>query len=549
VEPVPVIDKWTGLEACRLQACLRMTNEGFANHLGVAVRTIAAWHDRPEITPRLEIQQALDSVLARLKPPELERFAQLSGPESPAAGKGRAEPARDLPPAPEQALAGRHALQPDVAERLRTDPHIAAAFGRLDTMAGWPQGEARRRVATALLSLDSSVLQDQQHHWGMVRRSTIADALWAYYGEPQPPYVRYRAACDGYPVLTSVLTRSEWLDLALPLNQGLDRFSVGPTEDHDRAVLDDTGTRAAVRRLAQVLASHTRLVNAPLFRLRSLTAQDGALDGRFGLCDFASYALTLDLLENELLDAVSDARALSPAALPLRAHQLPDLSAAVHLHDRLCVGGTLALCAIARPASRARRGTSDYVLLVQERSGKVLNGNRRLSVIPKAFHQPLADYSEDVHLGATLERELEEELFGREDVDSTFGDQKCADPMHPSRLSPAMKWLIDHDDPSIWRMECTGFGVNLLTGNYEFPGLIVIDDPTWWEQFGGVIEANWESSGLRRYSSLDRSALGELIRDPAWSNEGLFALLQGLRRLDQLGEQRVDLPSIELEIL
>jgi hypothetical protein len=42
--------------------------------------------------------------------------------------------------------------------------------------------------------------------------------------------------------------------------------------------------------------------------------------------------------------------------------------------------------------------------------------------------------------------------------------------------------------------------------------------------------------------------LSELISDRAWSNEGLFALMQGLRRLSEVGGSRVDAPTIEWEI-
>jgi 8-oxo-dGTP pyrophosphatase MutT (NUDIX family) len=70
------------------------------------------------------------------------------------------------------------------------------------------------------------------------------------------------------------------------------------------------------------------------------------------------------------------------------------------------------LCAIARPAD-PYRGAADYVLLVQERSGHVLNAARQLAVIPKGLHKPLADYRADAQVGATLRREMEEELFGR----------------------------------------------------------------------------------------------------------------------------------------
>jgi hypothetical protein len=106
-----------------------------------------------------------------------------------------------------------------------------------------------------------------------------------------------------------------------------------------------------------------------------------------------------------------------------------------------------------------------------------------------------------------------------------------------------MRWLME--DPGHLRVECTGFGLNLVSGNFEFTGLIVIDSEDFWDRYGGHIEANWESSALRQYSSLDSESLTELVHDAAWSNEGLFALLQGLRRLKQTGGNRVNLPTIE----
>ena len=62
-------------------------------------------------------------------------------------------------------------------------------------------------------------------------------------------------------------------------------------------------------------------------------------------------------------------------------------------------------------------------------------------------------------------------------------------------------------------MECTGFGLNLLTGNHEFASLIVVQDDSWWTIYGGHIGANWKSTGLRRYSTLDRDALTALVLD------------------------------------
>jgi hypothetical protein len=60
-----VIATWTGGQADLLRQSLRMTNESFAEYLGVAVRTVANWRERPEIIPRPAIQETLDAALER----------------------------------------------------------------------------------------------------------------------------------------------------------------------------------------------------------------------------------------------------------------------------------------------------------------------------------------------------------------------------------------------------------------------------------------------------------------------------------------------------
>ncbi|WP_194910251.1 NUDIX hydrolase [Catenulispora rubra] len=77
-----VVEEWSGSLACSLQAALRMTNEGFANHLGVAVRTVATWHADPDVIPRAEMQQLLDTALERSPDATRTRFALLVGAAS-----------------------------------------------------------------------------------------------------------------------------------------------------------------------------------------------------------------------------------------------------------------------------------------------------------------------------------------------------------------------------------------------------------------------------------------------------------------------------------
>jgi hypothetical protein len=60
-----VVAAWTGGRADTLRQALRMTNETFAEHLGVALRTVAYWRARPDVVPRPVMQEMLDVALAR----------------------------------------------------------------------------------------------------------------------------------------------------------------------------------------------------------------------------------------------------------------------------------------------------------------------------------------------------------------------------------------------------------------------------------------------------------------------------------------------------
>lgn len=77
-----VIASWTGGQADALRRALRMTNESFADHLGVAVRTVAYWRKRPGMIPQPQIQEVLDAALERATDREKAKFALLAGETS-----------------------------------------------------------------------------------------------------------------------------------------------------------------------------------------------------------------------------------------------------------------------------------------------------------------------------------------------------------------------------------------------------------------------------------------------------------------------------------
>ncbi|WP_210435191.1 transcriptional regulator [Saccharopolyspora sp. ASAGF58] len=437
---------------------------------------------------------------------------------------------------------GRRETSTPAVQTPETRVDMAMSFAWLDDHAGWSPETTRRKVMSRLGQLSTDDLLDRHARRGKVHRSQIANALMAYYADDvqRQGHAPYRVHCGHLTIQTSVLTRPSWLDLACPLGQGNDRLTLS-SEPGSRLAPDDTGIGHAVHRLAEAAALGVRVANVPLYRLLGINVEDGTITGSVGVAPFVEYAVTMDLLEKELVDSVGDASTDRLGDLPLRDRYLPNIASVLDLSGRLCAGGVLALCAIARPAD-PYRGERDYALLIQQRSGHVLNAARRLAVIPKGFHQPMTDIQADAQLGTTLLREMEEELFGRSEVDSTIGAPRAAAPLHPGRLSEPMKWLMA--DSGRVRMECTGFGLNLVSGNFEFACLVVIDDDEFWTRYGGQVEANWEASGLRLYSSLDDHLVAELVADECWSDEGLFALSQGIRRLRELGGDGVNLPFV-----
>ena len=60
-----LVTTWTGWHANAFRQALRMTNEEFAEHLDVSVRTVVYWRARPEMVPRQGMQQILDVALQR----------------------------------------------------------------------------------------------------------------------------------------------------------------------------------------------------------------------------------------------------------------------------------------------------------------------------------------------------------------------------------------------------------------------------------------------------------------------------------------------------
>lgn len=515
-----VIVRWTGRYATALKHALRMSSEAFAERLGAGPRAVAQWSREPDIVPATVMQHALDTLLSQSDAAAQTRF--------------------------ELMVYGHSARAGTTADAAATDITTDGLLDWVDIHADWPPGTARSQLHSQLTQTTPLAARQKAAQRADIARSSVAAAINALYRPPRDQHHLYVGRFGTITAATSILTSPQWTEVAVPLGAGHDWLTTTSAPLLPMLVLDDTAAAAAVRRIAESINLGTLVFDAPLYCLTRIDISPDRISGGLRLAPFIDYALTFDLLENELVDAIISADGdVQWSQLPLRKHHLASVEQAVSLHDRLCAGGPLALLAIARPATRGHG--PDYAIIVQQRSTQVLNAARRLAVIPKAFHQPLSDFSDDAQLSVTLERELEEELLGRDELQPARGPAQRLAPLHHTRLSQPMRWLVERADTDAWRTECTGFGLNLVNGNYEFACLITIEDEQWWTSFGGHLITNWEAEGIRIYSSLDTDGIAALINDERWSDEGIFAFLQGIRRLAQTGGQRVDLPPTEPE--
>lgn len=74
-----LVQKWTGARADSLRQAMRMTNESFAEHLGVSVRAVAYWRNRPDMIPIQAMQEVLDAALEGAPERARDHFWALQG--------------------------------------------------------------------------------------------------------------------------------------------------------------------------------------------------------------------------------------------------------------------------------------------------------------------------------------------------------------------------------------------------------------------------------------------------------------------------------------
>lgn len=407
--------------------------------------------------------------------------------------------------------------------------HLAAQSGRAI-------GEVYQQVATRADELNAeptSLRLQRQHQRQNMSCNDLADAVFEYYDAADQCY---RSSITGTEVTLPILVQPEWTSMNVDMNDGdsgvFDATAPGAIE-----LVGEPMFRAAVERLADAEANSKVFYDNPTYRLIDPRASRDRLIPRFGQARFADFAIGCGLMEAELASSLTDS-----SGTPIRDELLPTTNAALDFDSYVCAGGPVSLFAAARPAAGSR--PADYALFLQVRGARVMDISGRLSTIPKGWHEPAGEIAAQADLRSTLLRELEEELLGAKELELiTDESRRTADPLHARARSTAMKPFLTGAEG--FHVRSTGFGINLLSGTFEAPCLIAVDDEAWWEEYGHMIGGNWETSEIEIYSSANSAGLARLAADPRWVFEGLFSLLEGLRVLREVGDPtRVDLPVV-----
>ncbi|WP_385618595.1 NUDIX domain-containing protein [Streptomyces sp. P8-A8] len=141
-----IVQTWTGRTACVLQAALRLTNEQFAEHLGISTRTIVRWHANPDLAPRTEMQQLLDTTYEKAGDAVRRRFGLLSRP------------------AAEVAVTQAQALRVAIAVVLRGD-EVLLVCRRGDDTLSWqfPAGMCKPGAAVASVAVQETHAETGVH--------------------------------------------------------------------------------------------------------------------------------------------------------------------------------------------------------------------------------------------------------------------------------------------------------------------------------------------------------------------------------------------------
>jgi hypothetical protein len=353
----------------------------------------------------------------------------------------------------------------------------------------------------------------------------------------------FSAEIEGKPVFTSIVGKQNYLQLNLELldsNEECILKSGAPESFNIPAEI-------AGQILADIEQRELRIWDAPIYNLTSFSVNQSVLRAEFVLGHFMQYRLSLGALWDELVQALIDSKysvdkllSERERCLSFRQKFLSNSRAIADYSKRICVGGVNVMVALQRPDP-----WDDFAIPVQRRSAILSEGQNMISLVPQAFHQHMIDPYEGVSFSRTIYRELFEELFGGEEATKDL--KRLREDWYMEVCKP-FEWL--RGNRNHYRLVCTGFGLNLMSGTYEIAILLIVRNPSFWKKFSPMLITNWETAEAISplISSKDAETLRSMLSNPAWTGASLFSLCLGLCYLSNLEPSRVNMPNIRIRL-
>ena len=388
--------------------------------------------------------------------------------------------------------------------------------------------------------------QSENHEMRLLNYAKITKAgltskiLRQYYLMSRPEKAKelfYSFSVNGTIVETQAITRDKWISSPFELRANMGDYKLVKKE-LSTAVIHE---KQVAKLLAILDQRDLELWNENIYRLVDFNLNDNNVEMVFALSEFFDYRFSIGLLNDELYEGIIEAgfdinRALESKLkyFPLREQFLPSINEIFKIGERMCVGGIAVFFAMARSEPY-----NDFVFLIQIRSDKVGECQNMISLIPRAFHQPMINEYQELNVFWTVYRELFEELLEGEEV--TKGVTRVFHDWYIEECNP-LKLLYEGKSKNA--MECITFGFNPLPGNYDIGVSWIVEDTDFWEIYGRKMRGNWEAKGVKIISSKDSKIIADLLTDPQWTSEVLLVLSESLLALKAKYPDKVDLPEI-----
>ncbi|MXV21971.1 hypothetical protein [Deinococcus xianganensis] len=264
------------------------------------------------------------------------------------------------------------------------------------------------------------------------------------------------------------------------------------------------------------------------YSLRNIRVTGKDIELYFSEMSFYEWNDRYGDLEDEFISSVPDLldrkKGLRDINFDLRNRYLPDLGTVFNFNNRLAAGGVVVLTIIPTDID-----ANNALILVEERSGDVSDGRELLTTIPRGFHDRFASSRDDYHLETTVLREVAEEVFNRSGLRNGEIDTQVYLEASPpiADLMGSQKYILMP----------TGFGIDLLKGNYTVTYLLLVTDKSWWRKYRHSQSLNYEfkqNGESRRLMLSETKQLERILQRPDWTSEGFFAFVEGLRALPRV---------------